>query len=247
MATSMRHAAWWNERSFAVGRPDGQGPPAELAGGFSEFLDAFDFAVEWLEREDPGRAGTTHLAIFETHAGTTEQVWTYPPERPAEGKQLVNLFGFDPTTWKSTVPEFASDEPKGPTFLNRAAQARGQAKVIPIRPGLATAPAAVERGTPARTRTRRPTVPQERNVAAVRSGGSAGAETDSSVQIGARFRAAWEDAVSRACLSLGVVSILLWLIVAQSFLVLLPIALAGLWWRRDKRADAAKADAEDCL
>ena len=145
------------------------------------------------------------------------------------------------------MPEFASDEPTGPTFLNRAAQARGQAKVIPIRPGLATAPAAVERGTPARTRTRRPTVPQERNVAAVRSGCSAGAETDSSVQIGARFRAAWEDAVSRACLSLGVVSIALWLIVAQSFLVLLPIALAGLWWRRDKRADAAKADAEDWL
>ena len=246
MATSMRHAAWWNERSFAVGRPDGQGPPAELAGGFSDFLDAFDFAVEWLEREDPGRAGTTHLAIFETHAGTTEQVWTYPLERPVEGQQLVNLFGFDPTTWKSTVPEFASDEPTGPTFLNRAAQARGQAKVIPIRPGLATAPAAVERETPARTRPRRPPAAQERGAAAAPTGGEAVA-VDSGPQISAVLRAAWGDAVSRACLSLGVVSILLWLIVAQSFLVLLPIALAGLWWRRDKRADAAEADAEDWL
>src|SRR2546427_9444251 len=164
MATSTRHAAWWNERSFAVGLPDEQGPPAELAGGFSDFFDAFDFAVEWLAREDPGRDGTTNLAIFETHAGTTEQVWAYPPEQPAEGQQLVKLFGFDPTTWKPTVPEFASKEPTGPTFLNRAAQARGPAKVVPIRAALTIPPAAVESETPAVATTEHRTFPRERDA-----------------------------------------------------------------------------------
>jgi hypothetical protein len=60
-----------------------------------------------------------------------------------------------------------------------------------------------------------------------------------------QLRSAWEERVSRACLVLGVVS--LWLALTLTdprFLVLLVLALAGLWQRRAARAAAVARDAE---
>src|SRR5260370_649467 len=56
MASSeTRHAAWQTERRFAVRLSPEGGPPTELADGLTEFLDAFDLAFDWLNREDPTR------------------------------------------------------------------------------------------------------------------------------------------------------------------------------------------------
>jgi len=107
MAEPPRHAAWRNPRTFAVKLQPQQGAPIELANGFSDFLDAFDFASDWLAREDPGRDGTAGLAIVETRDGVTEEVWTYPVDRrhpPLERDDLVKLFGFDPFSWNARLP-----------------------------------------------------------------------------------------------------------------------------------------------
>jgi hypothetical protein len=60
--------------------------------------------------------------------------------------------------------------------------------------------------------------------------------------------AAWADRLSRACLILAGVT--LWLalaLAAPGFLVLLVVALLGLWWRRDKLLATAETDGEDWL
>jgi hypothetical protein len=110
MATETRHAAWQTERRFAVRlRPEG-GPPTELAEGLAEFLDAFDLAFEWLDREDPARTGSATLSILETCDGVSEEVWTYPPA-PANGQELVSRLGFNPVSWAG-VPGFSAEERK---------------------------------------------------------------------------------------------------------------------------------------
>ena len=104
MAEPNRHAAWHPPRSYSVKLLD-QDIPLELARGLTDFLDAFEFAAEWLDREDPTRQGTTRLAIFETRGDVMTEVWTYPAAPPND--QLVKLFGFDPVRWKP-APEGTS-------------------------------------------------------------------------------------------------------------------------------------------
>ena len=136
MAGESRHAAWQKERSFAVKLLPEQGPPADLARGIPEFLDAIDFAFEWLNREDPSRRGTPSLAIFETRGGEVEAVWSYPPA-PPEGPALVELFGFNPVTWKSGVPEYSAVEARrpSPAFASTASADRRPAAVRAERRG----------------------------------------------------------------------------------------------------------------
>jgi hypothetical protein len=109
MAQEIRHAAWQTERSFAVRLLPEDGPPADLASGLTEFLDAFDLASEWVSREDPTRNGAATLAIIETRDGVPEEVWTYPPGPPVGGQELTARLGFNPLTWVG-VPEFNAAE-----------------------------------------------------------------------------------------------------------------------------------------
>src|SRR5947209_559546 len=111
MAENDRHAAWQNQRSFAVTLLPEHGEPTELAGGLDDLLEAVDLATEWLEREDPRRQGTTSLAILETRAGITRRVWDYPPEQAEDGRGLVETFGFDPVNWVSSVRDFTPERP----------------------------------------------------------------------------------------------------------------------------------------
>ena len=103
MAHETRHAAWQTERRFAVRLLPEDGPPADLADGLTEFLDAFDLASEWASREDPARDGTARLAIVETQDGVAEEVWTYTPGQPAPD--------LSPLSW-TAVPEFPSRQRK---------------------------------------------------------------------------------------------------------------------------------------
>jgi hypothetical protein len=81
---------------YEVEGDDGMGAPRVLfhAGGF---LEATDFAFELLEAEN-----RSWLRIFRVRKGEREEVWAYDEERAAEtaeAKDLVGLYGFDPTRW----------------------------------------------------------------------------------------------------------------------------------------------------
>ena len=62
------------------------------------FLEAADFACEYVERHDPQA-----LEIHRTHGAAQETVWNYNASRAAAAnlarKSLVDTFGFDPTKW----------------------------------------------------------------------------------------------------------------------------------------------------
>src|SRR4051812_40152947 len=130
MAQELRHAAWQTERCFTVRLVPKDGPPADLASGLTEVLDAFHLASEWGSREDPGRDGTASLAIVETIDGITEEIWTYTPGQPAAD--------FTPLTWPH-VPEFPHRERKSRLSQRVSAAAANRApKALPPSPAWPT-------------------------------------------------------------------------------------------------------------
>jgi hypothetical protein len=64
----------------------------------ANFLEAADFAFEFVEEHDPAA-----LEIHRSLGAAQETVWNYSASRAAavndERKELVQTFGFDPTTW----------------------------------------------------------------------------------------------------------------------------------------------------
>jgi len=212
MAASHSHAGGNNRRSFDVRLLPEHEQPIELAVGVTDFLEAVELATDWLEREDPGRDGSTGIAVFAQCDGATpEIVWHYPAEdQPVRQRTLVDTFGFDPVGWVSAVQEF-----KGERRLPVPAPAHLHLVEAPSAGGELDQEAGRRRGR------RRSLVPLAHS--------------------------AWEyDQVSRACLIAAAVS--LWLAVTLAdprFLVLLLLALGGLWLRRGRRAEAAAAAAND--
>ena len=229
MADETRHAAWQSERSFAVRLLPEEGEPTELASGIGEFLEAVEFAVEWLGREDPERTGTASLAVYATSAGEAEKVWAYPPEESVEGEPLLKTFGFDPVNWKPGSSEYVPREPALGTFFTRPlenAPPPPRPQYIPPaaphpRPAVAAAVVAEPEEPPAP----RPHLRPRRELSA-----------------------AWADPVARSLLFLAGFS--LWLAVAfgeASVLLFVLVALSGLWWRRAKLVGLAETDADDWL
>ncbi len=270
MAGESRHAAWQKERSFAVKLLPEQGPPADLARGIPEFLDAIDFAFEWLNREDPSRRGTPSLAIFETRGGEVEAVWSYPPA-PPEGPALVELFGFNPVTWKSSVPEYSSVEARRPS---PAFASTVSAIAVPLLSAPSVADVAVpvdddesvpvtdaavdgpvdERVEPAARPARAPAVVLHEVVTVadddpVVERTAQAAVVSTCKWIGAAARVAWADRVGRGCLFVAAAALWLSLGLADpAFLALLLVALPTLWWRLQRRGAAlAESDGDDWL
>lgn len=252
MASETRHAAWQTERRFAVRLLPEGGPPTDLADGLTEFLDAFDLAFEWLNREDPARTGAATLAILETCDGASEEVWTYPP-LPGNGQEVVARLGFNPLNWPG-VPGFPADE-----WKTRLRQRVG-----------ATDPGADEAGSPkvdhdhTATAERLPSVtppsvaqpvallepdPADRDTPRIDSTERAAVRATVRSWIRANVRAAWDDRLSRCCLILSGAS--LWFSVGLAdphFLVPLLVLVPALWWRqRDREAPAPGVDNEDWL
>jgi len=222
MASNDSHAAWQNTRSFTVTLLPSEGEPTELAAGLAEFLEAVDLASEWLAREDPERAGTTGIAIFETRDDTTEKVWEYPPQDVPFGEQgLVKVFGFDPVNWRPAGREFVLERPLA------------SPRLLPVQEPAPAAPPAPERERDDAPEPPRPQVGLGGTVAAGR-------------RIAPLLHASWGDRVSRVCLLVAAFS--LWLaitLVDVRFLALLLLATAGLWWRREGRAAAAASALEE--
>ncbi|MDX6440343.1 MAG: hypothetical protein QOE43_72 [Gaiellaceae bacterium] len=226
MAHDVRHAAWQTERRFAVRILPEDGPPADLASGLTEFLDAFDLASEWVSREDPARDGTASLAIVETQDGVAEEVWTYTPGQPAPD--------FSPLNW-AAAPEFPSRQRK-----SRLRERVGSAVVIE------RAPAVVPPSAPP---------PPSVVVARPEPKPVWTAEAASLVRESPRqrvrlwVRTAWNDRLARVCLIGSGAS--LWFSVGLAdphFLLPLLVFLPALWWRHRNRVEpAAGAEPEDWL
>ena len=257
MADETRHAAWQTERLFAVRLLPEEGEPRELADGLGDFLEAVDFAVEWLAREDPERTGTASLAIFETSADGAEKVWAYPPDASADGAPLMKIFGFDPVNWKAASSEYTPKEPALGTFFTRAPEG-----MVPAGASVASAapPPAPEPAVPVPVQV---TVPQPAVVAAaaveprpvpIAAPRFAAEHEEPAESSHAPLRprralaAAWHDPVARSFLFLAGIS--LWLAVAFSdaeILAFVLVAVSGLWWRRDKLIHEATTDGEDWI
>src|SRR5947208_15592410 len=73
--------------------------------------------MEWVAREDPERTRSPRIGIFASSDGVREQVWAYPSEPGSsveDTKRLVELFGFDPVSWKPPPGEFDAARARQP-------------------------------------------------------------------------------------------------------------------------------------
>jgi len=226
MANETRHAAWQTERRFAVRLLPEDGPPADLASGLTEFLDAFDLASEWVSREDPARDGTASLAIVETRDGVAEEVWTYTPGQPPPAD-------VSPLSW-AAVPAFPT-RPQKSRLRERVERAGPVVERAPtvVRPSPPQRPVAVARAEPEPVRTA--------EVAAARESPRQWLRT--------WVRTAWNDRLSRVCLIGSGAS--LWFSVGLAdphFLLPLLVFLSALWWRHRNRDESpAQVEPEDWL
>ena len=131
MAVDVRHAA----AHFAVRLLEESGAGAELASGLPDIAAATDFAVDWLDREDPRREGNVRLVIVRVDDAGVHTVLTYPPDAPSRSPGLVAVFGFDPTTWQ---PHNLNNPPKEELRRRLPSGSR------PAAPPVASAPVPVE-------------------------------------------------------------------------------------------------------
>ena len=229
MATDQRHAARQDDKRFAVEARLGAERAAVLADDLSDFLDAVDFAMEWLEREDPERTRDIEIAIYSSRAGERERVWAYPAtvttHEVDETRRLVDLFGFDPVTWRPAARDFKAPPNRHPVSASRPVEQR---YVEPVGPADAFEDEEPEDELP---HVERPT-PGERLDAWLASG--------SRLRLRHSLAAFWADRISRWWLIAG--AVFLWLgvtLVAPAYFGPLLAVGAGLWLGRGRRAKPA--------
>jgi len=232
MAEETRHAAW-QENRFAVQLLAGGEQAQDLATGLPDYLGAVDFAVEWLDREDPAREQDVRVVIVETGERGSHEVWAYPPvEETTAGQELVELFGFNPAAWQppAAARRYERDPRDQPDpqlrvhshFTSPVAPLR--VAPPPSRPAPAPAPAPA---TVVRQGSRFPELVARWDV------------------LLAATRSAWGDLPSRCCLVIGGVTLWLALALAEpAFLVMLLAPASGLWLRRNHRT-APTTDPDD--
>jgi hypothetical protein len=229
MASNARHAAWQTERRFTVKLYPVEGSQTELACDLTDFLDAVDYAFEWLNSEDPARTGSTTLAIVETHDGVSEEVWTYPPA-PNNTGQLVARLGFNPVTWAG-VPEYSAAEQKSRLRERVASTASRLPLEAPSTPWITSA-VEVEREPAPAPKLPLPAPPPARATV------PADVRATARKWIRTNALTTWDDRLSRVLLILAGAT--LWFTVGladPTFLVPLAIFVAALWWRHGHRPE----------
>jgi len=94
-------------RPAAIGEPvyrvygvDSEGDPGRALYETANFLEAADFAFEFVEEHNP-----VALEIHRTQSDRHESVWSYSEDRAAEAaaarKGLIETYGFDPIRWNA--------------------------------------------------------------------------------------------------------------------------------------------------
>jgi hypothetical protein len=243
MATDVRHAATQHDKQYLVEVRTERGTVV-AANALSEFLDAFDCAMEWLEREDPERAGNLTIGIYETRDGVATKVWGYPGEAGVVAAKkttsLVNVFGFDPVAWRPQAREFD------------VARIRPHHEPSPasFRSSFLASDAEEDDADPDADARYLDADPLEEPVthvsAAIGERLEAWLARWSELHPGRTFQTFWADKVSRAWLILG--AILLWLsvtLLAPEFLAPLLAVVLGLWVGRARRAPGTTDTADD--
>jgi len=88
--------------------PEDDEQPRDVLYQSASFLEAIDFAAEFIEDHEP--AG---LEIHRAEADARETVWTYSESRAAETaasrKTISDTFGFDPMQWHDARPQPPKD------------------------------------------------------------------------------------------------------------------------------------------
>ena len=102
MAHALRHAA--GRSVYEVHEVLGEDPGLDLGSRYecTDYLDAFDFALDFLQEHDPQREGkVSGIDIEQVHGAERETVWAYRHGRPeAAPVDLVAVWGFDPSRWQ---------------------------------------------------------------------------------------------------------------------------------------------------
>jgi hypothetical protein len=106
MAERQSHAA--GQSSYEVRESLRRHPGLDLGLRFTarEFLDACDFALEFLEEHDPKREGrVSALEIVRVSAEQDATVWRYEHDGSRSGHQDPrDVWGFDITAWRGPDP-----------------------------------------------------------------------------------------------------------------------------------------------
>ena len=102
MAEPLRHAA--GRSIYEVHEILGGDPGLDLGSRYrcADYLEAFDFALDFLQEHDPERVGkVSGLDIKHVHGAEDKTVWAYRHSdaglAPAD---LVARWGFDPGRWQ---------------------------------------------------------------------------------------------------------------------------------------------------
>jgi hypothetical protein len=101
MAEIARHAA--GRSVYEVHEILGADPGLDLGSRFqcADYLEAFDFALDFLQEHDPEREGkVSGLDIKQVHESRQHTVWEYRHGDVANAPaDVVALWGFDPKAW----------------------------------------------------------------------------------------------------------------------------------------------------
>jgi hypothetical protein len=97
MADDLRHAA--GRTTYEVHEILEGEPAVDLGLRFSagDFSDAIEFALDYLQAEDPSRREISALQIVKIEPGRREIVWSYSHSGASVSREdLIRLWGFDP-------------------------------------------------------------------------------------------------------------------------------------------------------
>jgi hypothetical protein len=101
MAETARHAA--GRSIYEVHEILGTDPGLDLGSRYrcADYFEAFHFALDFLQENDPEREGkVSGLDIKHLHGAEQQTVWEYRHENVGMPADLVAFWGFDPKRWQ---------------------------------------------------------------------------------------------------------------------------------------------------